>query len=76
PPPSGGDGGYDGAGDPRVDEAARILRAIAADEGATMEASDPRLLVQKADGIDRYGGSLTAAAEAEFRPQYRRRGGG
>jgi hypothetical protein len=76
PPPTGGGGGdYDGAGDPRIDEAARILQAIAAQEGATMERSDPRLLVEKAGGIDRYGGSLTAAAEEEFRPQYRRRGG-
>jgi len=72
---AGGDVEYEGRGDPRVDAAYRILRAIGTQEGASVERSDPRLLVEKADGIDRYAGSLEAAAEAEFRPQYRRRGG-
>jgi hypothetical protein len=76
--PGGGGGGdeYEGRGDPRIDEAYRILKAIGDQEGASVERSDPRLLVEKADGIDRYSGNLELAAEAEFRPQYHRRGGG
>lgn len=68
---SGGPG--PSASAPTLQDAERILRGLASQYGATMEANDPQLLLEKARGIDAYGGDLQKAAQ-EFAAQYQRRG--
>lgn len=60
-----------------IARATRLLQALAAEYGTTMEADDPEKAVAKALGVDAYykqDDPLLAVIEAEFRPQYKRRG--
>lgn len=60
-----------------IERATRLLQALANEYGTTVEADDPRKACEKALGVDAYfkqDDPLMAAIEAEFRPQYKRRG--
>ena len=59
-----------------IERATGLLGALAAEYGVTMEAGDPQLAVEKANGLDAYADAadpLLAVVEKEFRPQYDRR---